>query len=36
MCEEHDKKFQGILLKRIAPDTMKLSGWFYTYFIILS
>ena len=27
MCEENDKNFQGFLLKRIATDTMRLSGW---------
>lgn len=27
MCEENDKNFQGFLLKRIATDTMSLSGW---------
>lgn len=28
MCEENDKNFQGFLLRRIATDTMRLSGWF--------
>lgn len=36
MCEENDKNFQGFLLRRIATDTMRLSGWFTNIYIVIS
>lgn len=39
MCEENDKNFQGFLVRRIATDNMRLSGWFTIniyFFISLS
>lgn len=36
MCEENDKNFQGFLLRRIATDNMRLSGWFTNIFLLVS
>lgn len=36
MCEENDKNFQGFLLRRIATDNMRLSGWFTNIYFFIS